>query len=123
VGHFATEGRVTVLLWWLAHAAGLDNAAGYPYLLWSGIGADLSEITLLGGAIAWYVHRKCHVEGCWRLGRFPVEGTPFTVCRRHTPGGAPSHAHVLHLHRRARAERDAALASRTVTTTTGGTTA
>jgi hypothetical protein len=71
---------------WLAHffgfAAGDGNSASY--LWWSGTGSDLAY-----AGIFWALWRKhnCHVHRCWRIGRHLVEGTPYTVCRRHDPSG------------------------------------
>lgn len=88
--------------WWLLHLVGIDDPAGRWYLLWSGLASDLSELTLLGALIGLYWRHACHVRGCWRIGRHPVEGTGFTVCRRHHPEGGSTHEHILRLHRRAR---------------------
>lgn len=56
----------------LIHWLGLDDAAGRPYLFWSGAGSDLAYL-----GIFWALARKhnCHQPRCWRLGRLPVEGT------------------------------------------------
>lgn len=76
---------------WLAHVLGLDNASGVPYLAWSGVGGDLG---IIGALLAVVRHRNCHVHKCWRVGRHPVAGTTFVVCRRHHPDGAPTAADV-----------------------------
>lgn len=76
---------------WLAHVLGLDNASGPAYLAWSGFGGDLGYLAIVGTL----VHRhNCHVRGCLRIGRHPVAGTDFVVCRRHHPDGAPTAADV-----------------------------
>lgn len=70
----------------LAHFFGLDNLSGPFYGFWSGIGAD--AFRFLGWIGLWLIvwHRgRCHVHGCWRSGRFPVAGTPYTVCQKHHP--------------------------------------
>jgi hypothetical protein len=72
---------------WLAHALGLDNGSGPIYLLWSGVGGD---VPIILGALAYLRHRNCHVKRCHRIGRFRVEGTPWTVCARHHPADVPS---------------------------------
>lgn len=28
---------------------------------------------------------NCDVAGCWRVGKFPLENTPYTVCPIHHP--------------------------------------
>ncbi len=92
---------MTTVWWWLLHLAGIDNPAGPWYAFWSGLGGDITEFAIVGGLASVYWRHTCHVDRCWRIGRHPVEGTGFTVCRRHHPEGAPTHQHVLRLHRRA----------------------
>lgn len=71
---------------WAAHIAGLDNASGFWYLLWSGI---VGDVALLGAA--WAIVRKhnCETHGCPRLGRHewvdPQTGQTHKLCRRHHP--------------------------------------
>ena len=72
---------------WLSHFLGLDNLSGPYYGFWSGFGSDLSELAIAGGLIGVLRKHNCHVRWCWRVGRHPVEGTPFVVCRRHHPDG------------------------------------
>lgn len=79
---------------WLAHILGLDNGGGMPYLAWSGFGSDLSEFAIVGALLAHVRRHNCHVHGCLRVGRHPVSGTGFVVCRRHHPDGAPTAADV-----------------------------
>jgi hypothetical protein len=66
----------------LVHILGLDDPSGAWYLWWSGPGADLGMLAAVG---AYFRHVNCHEPGCWRLGRHPVDGTPFKVCRVHHP--------------------------------------
>lgn len=73
---------------WLAHILGLDNGSGPIYLAWSGPGADLGELAIIGGLIAAYRKHTCHVDHprfCWRLGIHHVTGTPYKTCKRHHP--------------------------------------
>jgi hypothetical protein len=79
---------------WLAHVLGLDDASGGWYLWWSGIGSDISELALVGAVLAHVRRLNCHVHGCLRIGRHPVAGTGYVVCRRHHPDGAPTAAEV-----------------------------
>ena len=74
--------------WWLRHLLGVDDLTGPWYGFWSGFGSDLSEIGGLGvvSYIFWRKH-NCHVRGCWRIGRHPLEGTLYVVCRQHYPTG------------------------------------
>lgn len=85
-------------LGWLAHFLGLDNLSGPFYGFWSGFGSDLGELTLIGAALSLYWRHNCHVKGCIRLGRHAVNGTPYVVCKKHHPTGAPSHGDVLRAH-------------------------
>lgn len=79
--------------WWVALCAwvgswtGASNEASWMYGFWSGFGSDLGELTLISGAVAWYVHRTCHVNRCWRLGRHPHQhdGVTYQLCRKHHP--------------------------------------
>ena len=67
---------------WLAALLGLTDPSGPAYLWWSGFGADLQ----IFAALAVFLRRhNCHEPGCWRLGRHPIDGTPYVVCRRHHP--------------------------------------
>jgi hypothetical protein len=66
----------------IAWVLGLTNASGGWYLLWSGIFGD---VTIFAALAIFLHHRNCHARGCWRIGRHPVEGTPYVVCRRHHP--------------------------------------
>lgn len=77
------------MITWFAHWMGLDNAGGGWYLWWSGIGADFSELALVGAALGVYRKHNCHVHKCPRIGRLPVEGTGYVVCSKHHPTGAP----------------------------------
>jgi hypothetical protein len=83
---------------WLQSFFGFGNGEGNGphYLFWSGIGGIFIPPLLTAVPIVWAVlrSRNCHVHRCWRLGRHPVEGTPFTVCRRHHPDGHVTEADI-----------------------------
>jgi hypothetical protein len=52
------------------------------YNFWSGIGSDVSEITLLGMVVALIKHHNCHSKRCLRPGhKHPVHGWP--ACKKH----------------------------------------
>jgi hypothetical protein len=68
---------------WLAHVLGLTNLSGPFYGFWSGFGSDLGEVTIIGLGFGAFRHVNCHAKRCWRIGRHPVEGTPFKECSRH----------------------------------------
>jgi len=67
---------------WLLHVLGVDDASGRWYLWWSGFGSDLAYLGV-GAGLARKLN--CHEPRCWRIGRFPVEGTPWSACGRHHP--------------------------------------
>ena len=68
----------------MAHYFGTDGGAFYNF--YSGI---FGVLVITGGLLtnAWVNARRhnCHQPGCWRVGRLPVDGTPFVVCHRHHP--------------------------------------
>lgn len=66
---------------WLLHFLGVDNEAGHAYAFWSGFGSDLGEVALLGAVLGMFKRHNCHRDGCWRIGRHVVDGTPW--CDRH----------------------------------------
>lgn len=76
---------VTHLWRWIEVHTGTVNESGPYYGFWSGFGANFGEFALIGGAIAIFRSHNCHVKGCWRLKRHPVEGTPYCVCAKHHP--------------------------------------
>lgn len=85
---------------WLAVWTGAVNEPGPQYGFWSGFGGDLALVgAVLSAPLVLLRKHNCHVRGCWRLGRHPVEGTLFTVCTRHNPGGQPTHHRILAMHR------------------------
>lgn len=51
-------------------------------LLWGGV---FSCLGFIGALIALYRKHKCHEPRCHRLAKHHVEGTPYTVCRKHHP--------------------------------------
>lgn len=88
----------------MKHVLGLDN--GVWYLFWSGIFFVL--VLFIGQAAnvaVTYRKHNCHVHGCWRMGRHPVEGTAYVVCRRHHPDGHVTAGHVLARFREVKAGR------------------
>ena len=55
------------------------------YNFWSGFGSDIGEVAIVGGLVHMARAANCHVKGCWRVGRHPVDGTAFKTCARHHP--------------------------------------
>jgi hypothetical protein len=89
---------------WLYHAARWTwhDPDGYNF-----ISGPLADITLLGGAIAIYRKHNCHAKGCWRVGRHPVEGTSYIVCRKHHPHETPTAEQIIAEHAASMADRAA----------------
>ena len=85
---------------------GLTNASGSWYLFWSGVEGDLTQLAILGTAVAFYRRRKC--KSCWRIARHPVVGTAWATCHRHLT--ADCHAELREQHRRRHPEQHAMLA-------------
>lgn len=81
-----------ILIWF-----GVTNGSGHAYLAWSGAGSDIGEITIIGGLAMVLRKHNCEVSGCWRLGRHDT-AAGHTVCRRHHPDGAPTHADIVAAH-------------------------
>jgi hypothetical protein len=66
---------------------GVVNEAGPGYGFFSGVGSDIGELAIIGGIIQLYRHHNCHVQGCWRLGRFKHTqgGQEYLLCKHHHP--------------------------------------
>jgi hypothetical protein len=65
------------------------------------VSGPLADITLIGAAYVFVRRHNCHVNRCWRLGRHPVAGTGYIVCRKHHPDDSPTAEKVLAAHRAA----------------------
>lgn len=66
---------------WLLTVTGINNLSGNWYGFWSGFGADLGELAIVGSIIGLYRQHKCHL--CWRIGHHPVVGTHYKTCHKH----------------------------------------
>lgn len=64
------------------------------YQFWSGF----YIVALSAVSSAWLRRHNCHVERCWRLGRFPVAEGKFYVCRHHHPDTRVRHRRVTFEH-------------------------
>jgi len=71
---------------WIEHALGTDGGAFYHF--YSGFGAAVGSITLLGGLLTFLTQRICQVDGCRGRGKMKVG--EWTVCAGHHPDGAPT---------------------------------
>jgi hypothetical protein len=73
---------------WLYHALIFTWHDPFGYNFVSG---PLPNITLIAAALAILRRHNCHARGCWRVGRHPVDGTSYIVCKHHHPqSGAPT---------------------------------
>jgi hypothetical protein len=93
---------------WLYHAVRFTwhDPEGYNF-----ISGPLADITLLGGGYAILRRHNCHAKRCFRIGRRPVAGTTYVVCRRHHPDDTPTAEQIYaahSAHRRTLAEAQAA---------------
>lgn len=81
----------------LAHVLGLDDASGRWYLWWSGAGADLGELAVVGSLFGLYRKHACEIHHCPRLGRHATNAG-HRLCRRHHPDGplTVDTAHAAH---------------------------
>lgn len=73
---------------------GNNGQANTAYSFWSGVGSCLTYIAVLGAA---WRHLNCHSQGCWRLAKHPVDGTPYKVCAKHHPT-IPNRITAAHIH-------------------------
>lgn len=70
----------------MSHWFGTDSGNSAPYLFYSGIfGVIVFALGQVATVYAVLRRNNCHQPRCWRLGRFPVEGTKWTACHRHHP--------------------------------------
>jgi hypothetical protein len=61
-----------------------NGSSGRWYTFWNGF---VRNIPLIAAAYIFGRKHNCHAHRCWRVGRMPVEGTDYTVCRKHHPDG------------------------------------
>lgn len=76
---------ITLLWRWIEVHTGTVNEGGPYYGFWSGFGSDIGEVAIIGGLLSVFRKHNCHVKGCLRIGKHPVEGTGFIVCAKHHP--------------------------------------
>lgn len=83
----------------LVHIMGADGGAlpgTHLYGKWnwfyfdSGFGNGSWLLTIGIVALPVYFHKQCHVHKCYRIGRYPIAGGQYKVCRRHHPDLAGS---------------------------------
>lgn len=70
----------------LAHFLGIDTQQSQNYDFVSGVGPMIIAAMGFSGALATMVHHvNCHAPGCWRVGKYPLAGGQWKVCRWHHP--------------------------------------
>jgi hypothetical protein len=75
-------------LWGLLYAFGVhpypeSSSTPWTYQLWSGLIPALTIVSLLGAVFTHYRLVNCTVHFCPRVGRFPIAGGAYKVCRHH----------------------------------------
>ena len=58
-------------------------------------------IVVLSGWFWLYANLRkhnCHAKRCWRIGRHPVGGTTYIVCRKHHPDEKPTAEQIIAEH-------------------------
>jgi hypothetical protein len=96
------------LMWWwytkLLVWTGGFWPKGIPtifYNEWSGflscLGLVAASLALVFHAVVSYRHKNCEVHRCPRIVRHTT-AAGHRVCRRHMPGGAPTHQDVIDAH-------------------------
>lgn len=90
---------------WLLHIwyvfSGANNETGPVYGSWSGVFGATSVFAFIPTGYVLARKHNCHVHRCWRLGRHPVDKTPYHVCRKHHPDPKVREglkAHHVHRH-------------------------
>jgi hypothetical protein len=107
-------GIAAAVIWheWLHHwvfvILGSRNEAGAWYGFWSGFGGSVPDISIIAGALVWYLNHTCHDHpGCLRWGKYPAAGGLFRLCHVHHPDlqGKRPHRELIHRLHREHAER------------------
>ena len=90
-----------IVLWFMGRWP-VPAGTSVMYQFWSGFYIVLISLVTSG----WLRKQNCHVERCWRTGRYPVADGAFLVCRHHHPEHSVRHGkidfeHVARMHREA----------------------
>ena len=88
-----------IVLWFIVMWP-VPSGTSIMYQFWSGFYIVLISLVTSN----WLRKQNCHVERCWRTGRYLVADGAFMVCRHHHPDdavrqGKVSFSHVVHVHR------------------------
>lgn len=94
------------LVMWFIGMYPVPAGTSVMYQFWSGFYIVMVTVVTSN----WLRKQNCHVEWCWRTGRYPVADGVFMVCRHHSPDpevrhGRVSFEHVVHVHRKSQAAR------------------
>ena len=65
----------------------VPSGTPWTYQLESGFVPALTVLTLLGSVLSLYHLHNCHKDGCWRIGKHKINGTPW--CSRHQAQARP----------------------------------
>ncbi len=61
----------------------------WTYQFLSGFVPALAIVTIFGGVVSivrgFFKKNNCHVDRCWRIGRYSVAGGAYVVCHKHHP--------------------------------------
>jgi len=96
--------------WGVLYAVGVhpypaSSSTPWTYQLWSGFIPGLAIVSIFGGLASHLRSMNCHVTNCWRIGRYPLAGGQFKVCRKHSPHPSRiTHAHILREHEKCAAQ-------------------
>lgn len=70
------------------HPYPVSSSTPWTYQMWSGIIPALTILTLFGSLGGAYHLHNCHKDGCWRIGKHRIAGTPW--CDRHKAMAKPA---------------------------------
>lgn len=78
----------------LLYVIGVRPSTSLWGAFWEGFGSGPIAWCIL--PIAYLRHQNCHEPWCFRIGKHPVDGTPFKACRKHHPtlNGKPTKGHM-----------------------------
>src|SRR5271154_773362 len=65
----------------------VPSGTPWTYQLWSGFVPALTVATIFGSVISLYHIKNCHHDGCWRIGKHTVNGSPW--CSKHQEEARP----------------------------------
>jgi hypothetical protein len=84
---------------WCQHFFGFANGDGNGshYLFFSGVGSDITELTVLAAAGHIYWRFSCHEPKCFWPGHLMADGHTRS-CWHHHPEGRPQRGHVARKH-------------------------